>query len=128
MELKDLYHSAILVFVYIFLLVLMKGTSSENATTYNLISPSRPFPENGTSQYFYFPELEMYFNPGESIYVYPDNGIWVRQKNLPEQYMGIDLETMYFEVVDNLVLGKEALRERKGVSKNDTDLSLLHGD
>lgn len=42
-------------------------------------------------RYFYFPNIEAYFDTQEKVYLYRDNGEWVEAEELPKNYGGYSL-------------------------------------
>ncbi|MGC4039492.1 MAG: hypothetical protein QM710_01490 [Flavobacterium sp.] len=50
-------------------------------------APSAPV----TVQYYYIPDIEVYYDVPAKQYIYLNNGNWVRATALPAQYNGYDL-------------------------------------
>ena len=42
-------------------------------------------------RYYYFPNLEAYFDTHKSIYYYKENGEWITAKEIPEGYRGYSI-------------------------------------
>ncbi|NUY79769.1 hypothetical protein HUK80_02595 [Flavobacterium sp. MAH-1] len=42
-------------------------------------------------RYYYYPNLEAYFDNLNSIYIFKDKGIWVKEKEIPSGYRGYGL-------------------------------------
>ena len=42
-------------------------------------------------QYYYLPDVEAYYDIPSSMFVYLDNGVWIRRTYLPRQYRNYDL-------------------------------------
>ena len=42
-------------------------------------------------RYFYFPNIEAYFDTQEKVYLYKDNGEWIEAEELPKNYGGYSL-------------------------------------
>lgn len=51
-------------------------------------------------EYYYLPDLDVYYNVPSSQYVYQNNGRWVWNKNLPSRYRGYDLYNSYKVVMN----------------------------
>ena len=50
--------------------------------------------------YYYYPEIEAYFDVRSSIYIYFDHGSWVRSRQLPRYYSNYDVYRGYKVVID----------------------------
>lgn len=42
-------------------------------------------------QYYYLPDIEVYYDVPAQRYIYLNNGAWIRTANLPQKYRGYDL-------------------------------------
>jgi hypothetical protein len=42
-------------------------------------------------QYYYLPDVEAYYDIPTSMFIYLDNGVWIRRTYLPRQYRNYDL-------------------------------------
>ena len=42
-------------------------------------------------RYFYFPNIEAYFDTQEKVYLYKDDGEWIEAEELPKNYGGYSL-------------------------------------
>ena len=51
-------------------------------------------------EYYYYPEIEAYFDVRSSVYIYFDQGRWVRSRNLPRYYSNYDVYRGYKVVID----------------------------
>ena len=50
--------------------------------------------------YYYYPEIESYFDVGSSVFIYFEGGNWIRSRNLPRYYSNYDLSRGYKVVID----------------------------
>src|SRR5215471_16870188 len=72
--------------------VLLKKTENENRVTNYSESP------NGI-RYYYYPNLNAYFDLKSSQFVYKQNGEWVRKETIPPNYRGYSLFNKYKVVI-----------------------------
>ena len=42
-------------------------------------------------QFYYLPEIEVYYDVPAHVYIYLNNGAWIRSAKLPKRYHGYDL-------------------------------------
>lgn len=52
-------------------------------------------------RYVYFPEFNIYYDLSTSVYLYYENGSWLRRNTLPSQYLEIDLRRSRYERIPN---------------------------
>jgi hypothetical protein len=50
--------------------------------------------------YYYYPEIETYFEVNSSVYIYFSNNNWVRSRNLPVYYSDYDLRHGQRVIID----------------------------
>ena len=44
-----------------------------------------------TTQYYYFPDIQIYYDAPAQRYIYQRNGVWIRTATLPIRYKSYDL-------------------------------------
>lgn len=52
-------------------------------------------------RYVYFPEFNFYYDLSNHAYLYLDNGVWARHRELPPRYRNIDLTRHRYERIKN---------------------------
>lgn len=55
------------------------------------VGPAWGLPGNPSGNYYYFPEIDCYYNIPQQRFVYFDRGRWVTVKHLPRAYRDFDL-------------------------------------
>ena len=50
--------------------------------------------------YYYYPEIETYFDINSSIYIYFSNNNWIRSRSLPTYYRDYDVRHAHRVVID----------------------------
>lgn len=66
----------------------------------NIGRPAWGVPGNYAGDYYYLPEIDMYYNIPQRQFVYMDNGNWLFASELPYAYRGYDLYHGYKVVVN----------------------------
>lgn len=56
-----------------------------------------------TIRYFYYPNLEAYFDTKETVYIYRKEGQWIRNKTIPGDYRGYCLFNNHYEIINGLM-------------------------
>ena len=51
--------------------------------------------------YYYLPDMDVYYNVPAKQYVYLENGRWISRNNLPSRYRGYNLYNSYKVVMNN---------------------------
>lgn len=51
-------------------------------------------------EYFYYPEIEAYFDINHSVYIYLDHGRWIRSRYLPRHCSDYNVQRGYKVVID----------------------------
>ncbi len=51
-------------------------------------------------EYYYLPDIEVYYNVPQHIFYYQEGGRWIRRSSLPPRYRGYDLYNSYKVVVN----------------------------
>jgi hypothetical protein len=54
-------------------------------------------------RYYYYPNLEAYFDTQSREYIYKKNGEWVREKSIPNAYRGYSLFNKNYEILNGYV-------------------------
>jgi hypothetical protein len=68
------------------------GVTAQVAVNVNLGTPPVWAPAAPVEvQYYYLPDIEVYYDVPAHRYVYLNNGVWIRSSNLPKRYRGYDL-------------------------------------
>jgi hypothetical protein len=65
-------------------------------------------------EYYYLPDLDVYYGVPQHRYYYIDNGRWISSYNLPHRYQGYNLYNSYKVVVNE----KEPWRNNSGYREN----------
>ena len=47
------------------------------------------------SRYYYIPDIDVYYDVNLSVFIYDNNGRWIREKRLPSRYRYYDLYSGY---------------------------------
>lgn len=53
------------------------------------------------SRYYYLPDIDVYYDINQSVFISDNNGKWVRAKRLPERYRQYDLYSGYKVVLND---------------------------
>ncbi|MDQ6469763.1 hypothetical protein RB619_03830 [Flavobacterium sp. LHD-80] len=53
------------------------------------------------SRYYYLPDIDVYYDVTQSVFISDNNGKWVRAKRLPERYRQYDLYSGYKVVLND---------------------------
>lgn len=75
----------------LFLLVLFFTCSISSAQTSSDSKATAPTTKKTEIRYWYFPNLEAYFDLQEKVYLYKQDGEWVEDEVLPPHYGGYSL-------------------------------------
>ena len=68
------------------------GMSAQVSVNVNLGGPPVWAPAAPVEvQYYYLPDIEVYYDAPAHRYIYLNNGAWIRSSNLPNRYRGYDL-------------------------------------
>ncbi|WP_343694472.1 hypothetical protein [Flavobacterium sp.] len=43
------------------------------------------------SRYYYLPDIDVYYDVNQSVFIYDNSGKWIREKRLPSRYRNYDL-------------------------------------
>lgn len=54
-----------------------------------------------SSRYYYLPDIDVYYDVNQSVFISDNNGKWVRAKRLPERYRQYDLYSGYKVVLND---------------------------
>ncbi len=71
-------------------LLSLSGFGAAQETRVKRILPLDP-ETNCQVRYYYFPNLEAYFDKAEELYIFKDKGEWKREKEIPSGYRGYGL-------------------------------------
>ncbi|MDP5202118.1 hypothetical protein [Flavobacterium sp. DG2-3] len=47
------------------------------------------------SRYYYLPDIDVYYDVNQSVFIYDNSGKWIREKRLPSRYRNYDLYSGY---------------------------------
>jgi hypothetical protein len=75
----------------VFLLMLIFTCSLTNAQVSTTDEPVLQTPKKTEIRYFYFPNIQAYFDLQEKVYLYKDQGEWIEAEELPKNYGGYSL-------------------------------------
>ena len=125
-KIKELFRSAMLFFIAVFLLLL--ASCGPMVMTTGVSEPPPPwfYPNRlEVVRYVYFPEYRFYYDLSAHSYLYLDGGIWVRRKVLPPRYRSLDLRRSKYERVkgyrsDNIRRYHEENNANRGRSNRNT--------
>jgi len=56
-----------------------------------------------TIRYFYYPNLEAYFDTKEKVYIYKEQGEWIRKETIPADYRGYSIYNNCKEILIGLI-------------------------
>jgi hypothetical protein len=54
-------------------------------------------------RYYYYPNLQAYFDTHKKEYIFKKQGEWVRNKSIPDDYRGYSLFNKNYDVINGLV-------------------------
>lgn len=84
------------------LLLLFYSSKAQLDVSINLGTPPMWGPVGYDNvQYYYLPDIESYYEIQSGMFIYLDNGIWIRSAFLPFQYQDYDLYNGYKVVLTN---------------------------
>lgn len=84
----------ILPIAILFAIFLINTADAQVRVNLNVNIGQRPawgLPGNYTGDYYYFPEIDVYYNIPQRRFVYLDRGNWIYVNDLPRAYRGFDL-------------------------------------
>jgi len=68
----------------------------------NIGTPPSWGPEgNDDSRYYYLPDIDVYYDVNQSVFIYDNSGKWTRNKTLPQKYRQYDLYSGYKVVLND---------------------------
>ena len=53
------------------------------------------------SRYYYLPDIDVYYDVNQSVFIYDNGGKWIREKRLPSRYRNYDLYSGYKVVLSD---------------------------
>lgn len=92
---------------YLILFLFLTITTIAPSQTYiiesqkNLIKQSKVSLDS--TRYYYFPNLEAYYDTKISMYIFKRKGIWVTEAHIPANYRGYSLFNKRYEIINGLV-------------------------
>jgi hypothetical protein len=75
----------------VFLLMLFFTYTFANAQASNPIETNSTKSNSTEIRYYYFPNIQAYFDLNEKVYLYKDKGEWIEAEELPKYYGGYSL-------------------------------------
>ncbi len=75
----------------VILLMLFLTCAFSNAQESKSNGPNSLDNESTEIRYYYFPNIQAYFDLNEKVYLYKDNGEWIEAEELPKYYGGYSL-------------------------------------
>lgn len=54
-----------------------------------------------TEEYYYLPDVESYYDIRQSQFIYLNNGVWIRSRNLPRRYRNYNLNTGHVVIIND---------------------------
>ena len=120
------------VITIVFFLSAVSSLEAQLQIGVNLNIASRPAPEPAGYEYveyYYMPDIEVYYNVSLDRYYYFEGGRWVWSVELPQRYHDYDLYHSYKVVVneDQPWLKHEIYRERYAPSRSHRNQVIIHG-
>lgn len=80
--------------LFVFGLLFITSTQAQVSVNVNLGTPPVWAPANAVaSQYYYLPDVDMYYDVPAQRFLYVKNGKWVRAERLPARYSGYNLRS-----------------------------------
>lgn len=68
----------------------------------NIGTPPSWGPEgHDDSRYYYLPDIDVYYDVNQSVFIYDNSGKWIREKRLPSKYRKYDLYDGYKVVLND---------------------------
>jgi hypothetical protein len=77
--------------IIVLMLLASQSNFAQKASNSNKEIPLFNYVTNCQLRYYYFPNLEAYFDTQKSIYYFKENGKWVTADEIPEGYRGYSL-------------------------------------
>lgn len=78
--------------LFVFGLLFIASTQAQVSVNVNLGTPPLWAPANPVpTQYYYLPDVDMYYDVPAQRFLYVKNGKWVRAERLPSRYSGYNL-------------------------------------
>ncbi len=78
--------------LFVFGLLFITSTQAQVSVNVNLGTPPVWAPANAVvTQYYYLPDVDMYYDVPAQRFLYVKNGKWVRAERLPARYSGYNL-------------------------------------
>lgn len=53
------------------------------------------------SRYYYLPDIDVYYDVNQSVFLYDNSGQWIRERTLPSRYRNYDLYSGYKVVLND---------------------------
>lgn len=85
----------------VFLLMLLLTSFISNAQATANQTPASTEAKKTELRYYYFPNLEAYFDLQEKVYLYREGGEWVEAEELPKNYGGYSLYNKVKVTIDD---------------------------
>lgn len=106
MNLANLNHfktKVILTFTFMFLFV-FQGIAQRVSVNINVNSRPQVYEKHykvyEAPNYYYYPEIESYFDVSSSVFIYFEGENWIRSRHLPRYYHNYDISQGYKVVID----------------------------
>ncbi|UPQ79059.1 hypothetical protein M0M57_15740 [Flavobacterium azooxidireducens] len=91
-------------FLIIFFLFPTKLLLSQSySSVYNLEEYNQIQVPLDSIRYYYYPNLQAYFDTHKKEYIYKKSGEWIREKSIPNDYRGYSLFNKNYEIINGLV-------------------------
>jgi hypothetical protein len=92
-----------LLLIIFFLLPAKLLLSQSYSSVYNLEEYNQIQVPLDSIRYYYYPNLQAYFDTHKKEYIYKKSGEWIREKTIPTDYRGYSLFNKNYEIVNGLV-------------------------
>lgn len=84
------------------MLIISSMMNAQTSININVNTPPLWGPSGYSSiRYYYLPDMEMYYDVNDEMFIYFHNGIWLRRAYLPYMYRNYDLYDGYKVVINN---------------------------
>ena len=91
-----------LVFASVLFMSVFFAHAQQVSINVNIGTPPNWGPQgNDDSRYYYLPDIDVYYDVNQSVFIYDNGGKWTRDKNLPSRYRNYDLYGGYKVVLND---------------------------
>jgi hypothetical protein len=88
--------------IIVLMLIISSTMNAQTSININVSSPPLWGPSGYSSiRYYYLPDMEMYYDVNDEMFIYFHNGVWLRRAYLPHRYRHYDLYEGHKVVINN---------------------------